>query len=273
LNTKTDNDSETKKSEIFNFKAMKTFQFLILILLILFLGIITHVDDIFVEGNNDLLKESREITGFDAIASSGDFKVIVKPGDAYSVEVKAESNLLSYIETIVVHNTLKIRTRGIHSLLQNYPVEVFITTPVLNGLYLSGSGMITTGRFASNEFNISISGSGDIDTKINTGSMKANIVGSGNIFLEGDSKVGRFLIVGSGKIKSYQSQQRNCDAIILGSGALYVNTLETIDARISGSGSVFYINHPIISKSIYGSGKVLDMNQNKGQFTDLKSYK
>jgi hypothetical protein len=273
LTTKTDNDSETKQSEKFNFKAMKTIQFSILILLILFLGIITNVDDIFVEGNKDLLKESREVTGFEAIASSGDFKVIVKPGDAYSVEVKAESNLLSFIETEVVHNTLKIRTRGIHTLLQNYPIEVFITTPVLNGLYLSGSGMITTGRFTSDEFSILISGSGDIDTKINTGSMKANISGSGNIFLEGDSKVGRYLISGSGKIKSFQSQQRNCEAVIIGSGALYVNTLETIDARISGSGRVFYINHPTISKSIYGSGEVLDMNQNKGQFTDLRSDK
>jgi len=252
---------------------MKTFQFLFLFLLILFFGFITSVDDLFVEGNKDLLKESREVSGFQTISSSGDFKVIVKPGDAYSVEVKAESNLLSFIETIVVDSTLKIRTLGVHSLLHNYPIEVFITTPVLKGLFLSGSGMITTGRFTSNVFSILISGSGDIDTKINTGFMKANISGSGNIFLEGDAKVGRFLISGSGKIKSYQTQQRNCEAVIFGSGAIYVNTLESIDARISGSGRVLYINHPIISKSIFGSGDVLDMNQSKGQFTDLTSYK
>ena len=252
---------------------MKTFHFVILFLLVLFFGIITSGDDIFVEVNKDLLKESRKVPGFEAIASSGDFKVTVKPGDSYSVEVKAESNLLSYIETVVVDNTLKIRTRGVHSLLQNYPIEVFINTPVLKGLFLSGSGTITTGHFISDEFSIVISGSGDIDTKINTGFMKAKISGSGNIFLEGDAKVGRFLISGSGKIKSYQTQQRNCEAVIFGSGSIYVNTLETIDARISGSGRVLYINHPIISKSIYGSGDVLDMNQNNGQLTDLTRYR
>lgn len=239
---------------------MKTIQLLIFSIFILFLGILTCVDKIFLEGNKDLQKESRDANGFNAISSSGDFKVIVRPGDTYSVEVKAESNLLSYIETNVVDNTLKIRTRGVHSLLQNYPVEVFITTPILNGLFLSGSGMIKTGHFVSDQFSITISGSGDIDTKISTGFMKANVSGSGNIFLEGDAKVGRFVISGSGKIKSYQSQQRNCEAIILGSGELYVNTLETIDARISGSGRVLYINHPVISKSIYGSGNVLDEN-------------
>jgi hypothetical protein len=251
---------------------MKTFQFLLFVLLVLFLGIITSVDNIFLEGNKDLLKESRELAGFKNIASSGDFKVMVKPGDTYSVEVKAESNLLKYIETVVVDSTLKIRTLGVHSLLQNYPIEVFITTPVLKGLILSGSGMITTDHFVSDEFNILISGSGDIVTKINTGILKANVSGSGNIYLEGDAKFGRFLISGSGKIKSYQSQQRNCEAVILGSGILYANTIETIDARISGSGKVYYINHPLISKNIYGSGQVMDMNQNNGQLTDMRSY-
>lgn len=272
LDTKTDNDSETKHSKTINFKAMKTFQFLIFLIFVLFLGILTFVDEIFVEGNNDIQKESRGAAGFDAIASSGDYKVIVKHSDTYSVLVKAESNLLSYIETEVVDNTLKIRTRGVHCLLQNSPIEIFITTPVLEDLFLSGSGMITTGSFVSDRFNITISGSGDIDTKINTGFMKANVSGSGNIFLEGDVKVGRFLIAGSGKIKSYQSKQRNCEAVIFGSGHIYVNTLETIDARISGSGKILYINHPIISKSIYGTGDVLDMNQNNGQLTDLSSY-
>ena len=256
-----------------NFKAMKSIQIFIFFIFVLFLGILTNVDKIFVEGNKDLKKEVREVNGFEAIASSGDFKVIVKYGDTYSLLVKAESNLLPYIETEVVDSTLKIRTRGIRSLMGNYPVEVFITTPVLKDLFLSGSGMITTGRFVSDRFSILISGSGDIDTKINTGFMKAYVSGSGNIFLDGEAKAGRFLIAGSGKIKSFQSQQRSCEAVIFGSGNIFVNTLETIDARISGSGNILYINHPIISKSIYGTGDVLDMNQNNGQLTNLSAYR
>jgi len=249
---------------------MKTHEFIILsIFFVLFLGVIKFADTIFLPGNKDFRGESRRASEFDQIASSGDYKVHVKRGDTYSVEVWAESNLLTYIETEVVDQTLKIRTRGIRTLLQHQPIEVFVTTPVLNGLFLSGSGMIKTCHFDSEQFAITVSGSGDIDTNVSSDVMKAHVSGSGNIFLEGDSKVGRFLISGSGKIKSYQAKQRNCEAIILGSGNMYVNTLETIDARITGSGKVLYINHPMISKNIYGSGDVFDMNQ-KEPLTELE---
>ena len=239
---------------------MKTFEFFLLSIFVLFLGVVTFTKDLFPEGNKVLRKEAREASGFDQIVSSGDFKVLVKCGDTYSVEVKAESNLLPYIETEVVDHLLIIKTRGIRTLLQNQPIEVFITTPVLKALFLSGSGMIKTGRFVNDQFRIMLSGSGYIDTNINTELIKTVVSGSGNIFLDGVAKVGRFAICGSGRIKSYQTQQRNCEAVILGSGKIFLNTLETIDARITGSGRVLYINHPIVSKSIYGSGEVFNDN-------------
>lgn len=246
---------------------MKTTEFLILSIFVLFLGVVTFFGTLFPEGNNDLRGESRRAEGFDQIASSGDYKVHVKYGERYMVEVWAESNLLGYIQTEVTDRTLKINTRGFRRLLQNHPIEVFVTTPLLTGIFQSGSGMIRTGHFDSERFSILVSGSGDVDTHINTGKMKAHVSGSGNIFLQGNATEGRFIISGSGRIKSFQATQRNCEAVIFGSGNMYVNTRESIDARISGSGKVLYINNPIVSKSIYGSGDVLDMNEEKGMIT------
>lgn len=239
---------------------MKTFEFFIFSLFIGLIGLIIYTKDIYLQGNKNPGKEVRELTGFDQIASSGDFKVMVKHGNRYSVEVKAESNLLPYIKTEVIDHLLIIKTQGFRTLLENSPIEVFITTPDLKALYLSGSGMIKTGRFESDQFRIILSGSGYIDTNISTEMMKAVVSGSGNIFLEGVAKVGRFAICGSGRIKSYETQQRNCEAVILGSGKIFLNTLETIDARITGSGRVMYINHPTVNKSIYGSGEVYNDN-------------
>ena len=240
---------------------MKTIKLsFILSLFVVLLGTSSCIDDLFLEGNGNLKSEFRMASGFENIASSGDYKVTVIPGSSYSVEVSAESNLLPYIETDVVGNTLKITTRGVHSLRQNFPIEVFITTPVLNGLSLSGSGLIKTGSFLSDDFRITISGSGDIDTEISTDKIKANVSGSGTVFLEGDALESEFVISGSGKIKAFNFPHRNCQAVISGSGDMYVNASETIDARISGSGRVNYINHPVIHSSISGSGNVVDKN-------------
>jgi len=227
---------------------------------ILLFGTSSCFDEVFVEGNGIVRSEYRTAEGFDEISSSGDFQITVMPGSEYSVEISAESNLQPYIETAVNGKTLKIRTTGLHSLRENFPIEVFITTPVLNGIAISGSGLIKTGNFLSDNFKISVSGSGDIDTQISTGSLKANISGSGTILVKGEAIDSEFVISGSGKIKSYNLDQKYCQAAISGSGDMFVNVSKTIDARISGSGKVYYVNNPVIYTSISGSGSVVDKN-------------
>lgn len=239
---------------------MKTFKFISLYLLVGVMGFTSCVDDIFLEGNGDLRSEFRGASGFEKISSSGDFKVTVTPGDDYSIEVSAESNLLSYIETDVVGSTLKIRTRGVRSLSNNYPIEIFITTPVLKGLSLSGSGLIKTGRFITDDFKVALSGSGDIETEIETDHIDANVSGSGTMLLSGEADSSEFVISGSGKIKAFDLPLNTCESVISGSGDMYVNADEAINARISGSGIVYYINYPVIHTSISGSGGVVNKN-------------
>ncbi len=240
---------------------MKTTKIQILMaLFVLLFGTSSCLDEMYIEGNGITRTEMRDAEGFNEIASSGDFIVTVMPGNSYSVEITAESNLLPYISTNVDGKTLKIRTTGIHSLRQSEPIEIFITTPMLNGLSLSGSGLIETGSFMSTDFDISVSGSGDIKTKISSDKIKANVSGSGIIYLEGDASETSFVVSGSGKIKAYKLQQDHCNATISGSGDMYVDVSQRIDARISGSGRVYFINHPTIYSSISGSGDLVDRN-------------
>ena len=229
-------------------------------LFVLLLGTSSCLDELFIEGNGISRTETRNAEGFNQISSNGDFAVTVMPGNFYSVEITAESNLLPYISTNVDGKTLKIRTTGIHSLRQNEPIKIFITTPVLSGLSLSGSGLIETGSFTSTDFDLSVSGSGDIKTIISTDKITANVSGSGTINIEGDAINTNFVISGSGKIKTYNLLQEQCQAAISGSGDMYVNASQLIDARISGSGKVYFVNHPAIHTSISGSGDVVDKN-------------
>ncbi len=229
-------------------------------LFVLLLGTSCCLDELFIEGNGISRTETRNAEGFNQISSNGDFTVTVMPGNFYSLEITAESNLLPYISTNVDGKTLKIRTTGIHSLRQNEPIKIFITTPVLSGLSLSGSGLIETGSFTSTDFDLSVSGSGDIKTIISTDKITANVSGSGTINIEGDAINTNFVISGSGKIKTYKLLQEQCQAAISGSGDMYVNASQLIDARISGSGKVYFVNHPAIHTSISGSGDVVDKN-------------
>ncbi len=237
---------------------MKTIK-LLTVLLYLFLLVLTTscIDDFFVEGNGITESEGRITKSFTEVASSGDYVVHITHGNSYDVMVYAESNLLPFVETNVRGNTLHIETRGIHALRNTLPVEVYITTPVLEGLALSGSGIITTDNFITEKINIAISGSGRIETSFDSHNAKSVISGSGQLLATGITDNAEFLVSGSGKIKATDLLIADCEANISGSGEIHINVEKFLLVNISGSGNVFCLGRPFIETHISGSGKLI----------------
>lgn len=215
------------------------------------------IDDLFIRGNGILDTETRYVTAFNEVNHSGNFIVHITPGTRHEVVVSAESNLLPYIETDIRNGHLNLSVAGIHSLKNTRPIEIYITTPVLEAIRLSGSGEITTGLFNTDEFKTVISGSGSIATYINSHSAEFVISGSGNVEIFGNVDEARMTISGSGKIYAYDLQLQECTANISGSGDMFVKISRSLQAAISGSGYVYYIGTPKVQTQISGSGKVI----------------
>ncbi len=240
---------------------MKTMKFtLLMLLLALTAGLTSCLDEFGIEGNGRPQTETRYARYFDEVSSSGPFNVYVLPGDEPSVEVTAESNLLSYIETDFDGDRLKIRTKGLHTLDNNLPIDIYLYSPHVNQLRLSGSGMIDAGNFTANRFEVFVSGSGQIKTSVDVRELKAFVSGSGQIIIDGYCDNSEMAISGSGEIFSYDLEQDYCQVTISGSGDAFVNVSKLLDANISGSGNVLFINTPDIHSSISGSGKVINDN-------------
>ncbi len=237
--------------------------------------------DIVVVGNNETIDEERTITDFKRVSSMGSFNVYYAYASAPSVTVKAESNLLPYIETIVVGNELRISNSFSVSLHPRNPIEVFVYGPYVDQIHLSGSGIISTDTIVGDDLSLKVSGSGDIETYFIGDNFDAKISGSGKMFLftecnnsnievsgsgrvkvEGAAINSFYRISGSGKVSAYDFPVENATANISGSGSLYLNVSEEIDGFISGSGNIFYIGNPDVNCSISGSGRVINQNSN-----------
>ena len=227
-----------------------------------------------IDGNNQVVSETRQVVSFNKVENEGTFNVYIKHDSVFSATVVAESNLIPHIRTIVNGNTLIIDTR--ENLNNNQPMSVYVTTPIIQGATLSGSGTIMldsldtdfldvvlsgsgkiSGYATTNQLNTLISGSGNITLESYTNSNNTNISGSGNIDLTGESSSGSLTISGSGHISSYNYTQSDCIAKISGSGDMYLNVTDYLDVNISGSGSVYYIGNPTITVKITGSGQVI----------------
>jgi len=228
-----------------------------------------------IDGNDQLITESRQMVSFNRVVNEGSFNVYIVQDTVFEVTVEAESNLVPHIRTLVNGNSLVIDTR--ENLHNHFPMNVYVRTPFINGAHLKGSGYMQLdsldtdnldvelsgsgnikGQTSTNYLNISISGSGSINLYAVSSATDTKISGSGNIELVGESFSGTHTISGSGSIRASNFLQNEIIAKISGSGNMYLNVSDKLDVTISGSGSVYYIGNPELFINITGSGSVIN---------------
>ncbi|NOT90151.1 head GIN domain-containing protein [Ferruginibacter sp.] len=193
-----------------------------------------------ISGNGTTITEIRNVNNFTAITASGNTSIYINQGAIFKVTVKGYGNLLPYYETKLVNTTLQLGYQQ-NVNIKNDNTEVFVTLPVLNGLGLYGSGNITTtGAFDGNtDFNVVVSGSGNIYFSSGTAqNFYSKVDGSGNIYM-------------------LNMVTNKAAANITGSGNTEITAINQLKVKINGSGKVYYRGSPVIISSITGSGTVL----------------
>ncbi|MCW3109608.1 MAG: hypothetical protein JWQ09_4114 [Segetibacter sp.] len=210
-----------------------------------------------VDGSGNIKTENRQVNKAEKIKVSGDMDVYIDQGPA-SVKVEADDNILQYIETVMDDNWLEIRTRDNVNINTSKPVKVYVTTPDIRDLKVSGSGNIKCNQKFSTNNNTSfdITGSGDITAAINAPKVEAHISGSGNLHISGETKDVEIHISGSGNYDGPELKAENAEVSIAGSGDADLFADERLKASIAGSGNVKYKGNATVDSHIAGSGSV-----------------
>lgn len=218
--------------------------FLILISSVLY----TSCDMNSITGSGNIITEKRTVNHFDGINISGSIDVEVRSGEAVSVEVEADDNILPYIITEVANGMFKARYKS-NSSFSNTHAKVYVTVPSLQKISISGSGNISSQDTIKNNNGIEffVSGSGDIKMLTDAPSVKARISGSGNINLFGRTKNFEGSISGSGDLKCQDLLAENVTIKIVGSGTAHVFSSVSITAKTTGSGDIYYSGNPSIT--------------------------
>jgi len=227
-----------------------------------------------VDGNYNVVTETRHYSGFKRVFNEGEFDVYIIQDGSDVVEIVAESNLIPMIRTRIEGTALVIDTKD--NLKNHYPMKVYVHTDELVEIRLSGSGLMHAEDITSpemetdlsgsgniffsgtvNEVECTISGSGSIDMGVDCNELNTKISGSGDIELWGSADRGDLKISGSGAIRAYELILQDCYANISGSGSIYVTVEDYLNVNISGSGSVYYMGDPSIETKITGSGSLI----------------
>lgn len=213
-----------------------------------------------IEGNYDLVTETRQIDDFDEISLESFVDVEYVQADYYEVQVEAESNLVSFIETTVRNHNLTVEVYDNRNLREHYKITVTVFSPNLNEFNVSGSGDFYCENLINEDFDVNISGSGNVAMGIDTYDLNAKISGSGNMEFWGLAPDAKFTISGSGDIRAYDLEVEDCKTKISGSGDMHLWITQKLDISISGSGDIFYMGTPTVDAKITGSGNIIHID-------------
>lgn len=192
--------------------------------------------------SGDKATETRDLKDFSGVDTDGSTNVHISYGTAFKVTLNGSNNLLPYFKTEVIGSTLHVGYKNAN--VKKDDIQVYVTLPLLNYISVSGSGDVDiNGQFPQlNTFQLSISGSGEVETEdllnVNEASVK---------------------ISGSGEADLNKMQSKNAEVSISGSGDAKISVSDNLKARISGSGKVYYSGNPQIDSQISGSGKLIKL--------------
>lgn len=213
--------------------------------------------------------ENRKTESFKSISLSVSAKVYLSQENTTSVKIKAYDKDLNEIITEVEGSTLKIKRKKNKSWGWNTrslkKVEIYISTPNIENLKISGSGnIIGQTPISSGNVNYTISGSGNIIIdKLSAENLNCSISGSGDVRLKGECKDEfKIRISGSGDVEASHFMAKKADIRISGSGDCEVYASDKIIARVAGSGDIYYRGKPeyVDSKSA-GSGSIRSVGE------------
>ena len=191
-----------------------------------------------VPGSGKAASETRQVSGFTRVDLAGVGELVVAQGDAESLTVEADDNVLSSLTSEVANGTLSLGRKQGFSLRSQTPIRYRVTLPTLDGLILSGSGTITA-------------------TDLSVEALDTDISGSGVVVVTGTASSQNVSVSGSGKHEASQLATERAVADVSGSGEILLTVSTELKATISGSGTVTYSGDPQVTESISGSGRLI----------------
>jgi len=213
-----------------------------------------------VKGNGNMTTETRTTGDYDGIKCAGSMDYILVAGTEGKIKIKGEENLLKHIITEVKNGKLIVKVEKGINLRPSWNKTIKITIPFkdISSVSLAGSGDLwNEDVIISNDFDVSLAGSGDVIINVQASSVEGSLAGSGDLTLKGKTNYLDVRVAGSGDIHGFGLQANHTTVSVAGSGDVKVVSNESLKARVSGSGDIEYRGKPSKEDTkVSGSGSI-----------------
>jgi hypothetical protein len=187
-----------------------------------------------VRGNGDIKTDDRTISAFTEIDAGGAFEIEWQSGSP-ALHITTDENLLSYVESDVSGDTLRLRTN--EHIWPTHGIKVVISSPTRTGARIRGAVKLTAKQLTGPKFALEASGASRVSLDGNIEELLADMTGASELNASG-------------------LQTKTAEISTTGAGDAEVAVAETLKVAITGAGKVSYSGNPTIEKHITGAGSV-----------------
>lgn len=218
-----------------------------------------------VRGNGVVVTEERAVSGVTGVelATLGDLTIVL--GEAESLQIEAEENLLPYLETVVQGSELVIRSRSDVLLNPTEPVRYRLTVKGLDALTTSSLGNITAPALQGQaaQFSITVSSNGSIRLAgLEAERLNIQINSSGNVEIGGGQVNDQDVrLNSSGNYLAGDLRSQTARVSISSSGSATIWVTEGLGATLSSSGNLSYYGSPNVTSDTTSSGRMIALGE------------
>lgn len=190
-------------------------------------------------------KESRDVSGFNAIDVSEGIEVVLTIGDTESVEVTAPEDYIDMVITEVSGTELNIYIKGNNIGNKGRNVVVNVVAKEIQDIESSsGSSVKTTNTIKTEELEISVSSGADVNIACDVNEVSISASSGAGAKVHGTANSVDAGASSGSHIKAGDLIAQDVEADVSSGGSISVHAEKQIDADASSGGSVSYSGSP-----------------------------
>jgi hypothetical protein len=202
-----------------------------------------------ITGSGNVVTQEEAITGFDKVDISYSFEANISQGDTFSVVIRADDNLVEYLQVVKEGNTLQIGLKPNHPEIRSATLEAEVTMPELAGLDLTGASHVTvTGFKSAQALVVDASGASHLRGDIEAGDLTFNLDGGSEVILTGSAENATIKASGSSEVDLSAFSVVDANVEAGGASQVAVNASGRLDVDASNSAQVYYLGSPTLGK-------------------------
>ncbi len=209
--------------------------------------------------SNNIVGETREVSGFTGIDFSTFGKVNMIQSDKETLSINGPDNLVSEISTTVNNGILVIKNKEnftVSSLSSKDILTFTIGFKTLTSLDVSGAGDVQVETFNTPTMDLKMSGAGNVVmNQLTTNNLNVDMSGLGGLEITGSAAQATINISGAGSVSAPDMKLSKANITISGLGGATLWVTDNLTGDISGAGNISYYGSPQTSTQVSGLGK------------------